>query len=328
MSNILTAQSKGKLKESGVQTGLTLLAAIVGGVTGQAIGRTGFLASVPVIFAGEYFEQPYVSALGAGMASSLTAPSSVNGLGTTPPPAKKIIDLKAAESRVMNYAKLLKRAAFLGETPEGSSYTYYLSDSDIKTEEVGSLNPRMRMRQINNSPSQRRQLMSRISQQIEGLGDALAEYDDFLEGYDNVQLSDTLYKMKSNLEGIRNAIYENPEDLMGIDENNEEGFDEETIETMNGIIGMINGASMQGLNGNDEDFIENLSVKIGALEGLLGVEDDDDELEGFDDDEFDENLSGQDEFSDSTILFGFDNEDEDDLGGYEDSFDDVMEGIF
>jgi hypothetical protein len=346
MSSILTAQSKGKLKESGVQTGLNLLAAIVGGVTGQAIGRAGFVASIPVIFAGEYLDQPYVTSLGAGMASSLTAPSSVNGIDGLDGTAK-IVNLKAAETRVKNYANNLKRAVFLGEAdPTGGNYSYYLSDSDMS---IGSIEKQIKqlearkVRQAQQKQTNRRttatnwkafrrsipnfkkfssftnekqkELMSKISPFMQGLGEALAEYDEFLEGYDDINLMETFEKMNYNLEGITDAVIENPE-LMGIDDS----IDEDTMEQIETLRGMLNGASLQGLNGNDEEFIENISLEIGALEGLLGVEDDEDDefLNG--DDEADEfgGSSSEDEFLQNSILFG--------IGEYDD--DDVMEGIF
>ncbi|WP_338792306.1 hypothetical protein [Bernardetia sp. MNP-M8] len=310
MSNILTAQSKGKLKESGVQTAVTLMATIVGAFTGQAIGRTGFLASMPVIFAGEYFDQPYVTAVGAGMASSLTAPSSVNGMDGLD--GTKLFNLKAAETRVKNHAKALQRAVFLGEVePTGESYTYYLSDNDMG-KSVGTIENQYQQLEA-------RETMSKISPFIEELGEALAEYDDFLDGYEDIDLMETFGKIRHNLEGISEAVMNNPE-LMGIDD----GLDEETMEQIDAVIGMLHGASMQGLSGDDEEFIENISYEIGALEGLLGMEDDeddDDELNGSDDDdEFDSNLNGSDEFSESSILFG--------LNDYEDDEDDIMDGLF
>ena len=347
MSSVLTAQSKGKLKESGVQTALNLLAAIVGGVTGQAIGRVGFVASIPVIFAGEYLDQPYVTSLGAGMASSLTAPSSVNGLDGLEGTAK-IINLKAAESRVKNYANNLKRAVFLGEAEQtGGNYAYYLSDSDMSIGNIENQIKQLEARKVRQAQQKQKQahrkttntnwkafrrsipnfkkfssfslekqqeLMSKISPFMQGLGEALAEYDEFLEGYDDVNLVETFEKMNYNLEGITDAVMENPE-LMGI----EEGLDEDTMEQIDVLMGILNGASLQGLNGNDDEFIENISHEIGALEGLLGVEDDEDEfLNGDEDDEFGNNLAGsEDEFSENSVLFGIGDDDED-----------IMEGIF
>lgn len=347
MSNILTTQSKGKLKESGVQTGLNLLAAIVGGVTGQAIGRTGFLASVPVIFAGEYFDQPYVTSLGAGMASSLTAPTSVSGVdGLTG--TEKFINLKASELRVKNYAKALQRATFLGEAPtEGGSYAYYLSDSDMS---IGNIDQRIKqLEQQKLRQSQRREkqahrkqtqtnwrafrkalpnfkkfssltldkqqeLMSKISPFISGLGEALAEFDDFLEGYQDVNLQDTFERMNENLEGITDAVMEHPE-LMGI----EEGIDEETMEQIDTVMGMLSGASLQGLSGNDDEFIENIAHEIGALEGLLGVEDDEDE---------EEFLSGSDEASEfNNHSISSETEFSNELFGVEGEYD-MMEDLF
>lgn len=332
MSSVLTAQSKGKLKESGVQAALNLLAAIVGGVTGQAIGRTGFVASIPVIFAGEYLDQPYITSLGAGMASSLTAPSSVNGIDGLDGTAK-IVNLKAAETRVKNYAKALQRATFLGEAePTGGNYSYYLSDSDMsignierQIKQLEARKTRQAQRKTTNTNwkafrrsipnykkfssftnEKQQELMSKISPFMQGLGEALAEYDEFLEGYDDINLMETFEKMNYNLEGITDAVIDNPE-LMGIDDS----IDEDTMEQIEMLRGMLNGASLQGLNGNDDEFIENISLEIGALEGLLGVEDDEDDefLNGDEDDEFGNNLAGsEDEFSDNTVLFGLDDD--------------------
>ncbi|WP_338769889.1 hypothetical protein WAF17_10795 [Bernardetia sp. ABR2-2B] len=301
IQKLFTANTEKDAKASAVQAIAHGVCAVAGGAMGATIGKPSLLASFPIIFAGKYFDQDYVTSIGAGMAANVTSPKSVNGLEGVEG-IKEAFNPKAALERLKGYAKEVQHAAYLGEAPQINSYSHYISDDDSDVYQL---------------PSHE---MSQLAQHMEGLAENLDDFDAYLEGEDEedgIVLSDVLQGLRGNLNALRDTVHTHPELL-------EEGsFDEETMDAIEGLSGLIGGASMAGLNGHDDDFLDEVADGVGTLEGLLGIDDDedeeDDDLEGFDEeDEFDidEDAEDYDEAAYANHdegIEGFDEEDEEDM---------------
>lgn len=293
ITKLFTDKSEGNVKASGVQTVAHLVSAIAGAAMGAAVGRPSLFVSVPIVFAGKYLDQEYITSLGAGMAANVTMPKTVGDLDGIDS-IKDAISPKAALERFKGYAKELKHAAYLGETPQINSYSHYISDADSDVYQLP---------QNNN--------MSQLRKYMDGLADNLDEFDAYLDDEDDeIELAPVLRGLAGNLSAIQATIQANPEIL-------EEGtLDERTIDVIEGLTGLINGASMAGLAGNDDYFFDEVVGKVAELEGLLGIdddeddEDDDEDLEGIDD--YDDDLDGIDDYDDY----------DDDLDDYDDYDDD------
>ncbi len=302
IQKLFTDKAEGNVKSSGVQTLAHIVSAVGGAALGAAVGRPSLFVSVPIIFAGKYLGQEYVTSLGAGMAANVTTPKSVNGLNGVEG-IQDLVSPKAALERFKGYAKELKHAAYLGETPEINSYSHYLSESDSDVYQLPQHN------------------MSQLQKHMEGLADNLDDFDAYLEGEDEedgIVLKEVLQGLAGNLQAIQDTVQANPELL-------EEGtFDEEAMDVIEGLAGIINGASMAGLSGNDDDFLEEVAEGVGALEGIMGIDDDDEDDDDFEDDDDDLDGVDDDDFEDDEDLDGFDDDDIDD----DDFYNDDLDGIY
>ena len=303
IQKLFTANTEKDAKASAVQAVAHAVSAVAGGAMGAAIGKPSLLASFPIIFAGKYFDQDYITSLGAGMAANVTSPKSVNGLEGVEG-IKEAFNPQAALERFKSYAKEVQHAAYLGEAPQINSYSHYISDADSDVYQL---------------PSHE---MSQLDKHMEGLAENLDDFDAYLEGEDEedgIVISDTLKGLAGNLLAIRDTVHKYPELL-------EEGtLDEEAMDAMEGLAGLINGASMAGLSGHDEDFLDEVADGVGTLEGLLGIDDDededdedeDDDLDGFEEEDYDvdEDADDYDEpayANHDEGIEGFDEDDEED----------------
>ncbi len=119
-------ETKGNLKNSGIEFFKLSAAALVGAGIGSAIGKPSILVSIPTIIAGKYYDSDAITAAGLGMMTGGTL--SKNGLNGT-----EVSSLDGAKERVKAFGQDLKERLYInkiktmlskGKTkPEGANGT-------------------------------------------------------------------------------------------------------------------------------------------------------------------------------------------------------------
>jgi hypothetical protein len=101
-------ETKGNLKNSGIEFFKLSAAALVGAGIGSAVGRPSILVSIPTIIAGKYYDSDLVTAAGIGMMTGGTL--SKNGLNGT-----EANGLEGAKERVKAFGQDLKERLYLNK---------------------------------------------------------------------------------------------------------------------------------------------------------------------------------------------------------------------
>lgn len=101
--------TQGKLVDSGIEAGMTLLIGLVGAGLGKAFGRPSALVGLGTAYAGFYFGQPRLQSLGLGMvAGGSLAGGSLKGVD-----GAEVSGLEGAKERLKEFGEDLKHRFYL-----------------------------------------------------------------------------------------------------------------------------------------------------------------------------------------------------------------------
>lgn len=143
-------ETTNKVKETAIETGLTLASALGGGVVGAAIGRPSLLLGLPIIILGIFNRNKYIAAGGLGMCLANGFQSKTNEEETeTSTETVDGLDLDQMKERVGTFFKNFSDKLYLPKKQEetttnatnglGEAPTYFINPYNTQIEGTGEV---------------------------------------------------------------------------------------------------------------------------------------------------------------------------------------------